>query len=660
MADKKLTALTALSTPADGDKIYIVDVSDTTDSEAGTSKYTLLSNARGWPQTSAESTAGITPTNLQYAPGNALRYGATGNGSTNDYTALNKWLTCGEKYLVLPPGTYMTGQALTLAETSGVGRIQGVGMPVIKRADDVGTSAILSVYDENEVIIDGIVFDGNQTGIAPVSDPTAWADLALIATLTASPNTSTQTDYFVSVTNCQFKDSPGSAIAGAGLQNVIVSNCRFVEWLDHAVYVSGDAGASRGLGSNLIVNGNIFYCSADANGCIKARNNVRKVVVSDNSFEMSDSVIQLSAGDGVGGTTDFNPREVVVTGNTGTCSYVLEHTGDTSATVSDQAHYLFADNNFTCSTHGFYLGDSASSTFSGYLLIKGGVYRNGAGSFKALLDSRYLDNANQETGITLDGVTLKDFAVKQGAWPKKFIMRNCTCDETYATWFLYVSADDTTVKHVQIEGNSFLNPASGQGGCQFAIHDDSTFIFRNNHMDTDGYVQLRDFPEIVIIEGNTFIDVAGLIIDSAATARSTAGVLILSRNSMISTAGASINVRLFEENTAATCLLDSYNVFCMNNYFRDSTNGLYCIGSSVTGYAGSNVFYANGNYGIGSSVSVTYPAANRSSFLPHLQIENEYTITNDTTDRTFDANANSTLELADVVATLLKDLGHGA
>lgn len=33
-----------------------------------------------------------------------------------------------------------------------------------------------------------------------------------------------------------------------------------------------------------------------------------------------------------------------------------------------------------------------------------------------------------------------------------------------------------------------------------------------------------------------------------------------------------------------------------------------------------------------------------------------YTITNDVTDRTFDANANSTLELADVVATLLKDL----
>jgi len=39
-----LTELTALVTPATGDKLYIVDVSDTTDSAAGTSKYITLTN----------------------------------------------------------------------------------------------------------------------------------------------------------------------------------------------------------------------------------------------------------------------------------------------------------------------------------------------------------------------------------------------------------------------------------------------------------------------------------------------------------------------------------------------------------------------------------------------------------------------------------------
>lgn len=38
---------------------------------------------------------------------------------------------------------------------------------------------------------------------------------------------------------------------------------------------------------------------------------------------------------------------------------------------------------------------------------------------------------------------------------------------------------------------------------------------------------------------------------------------------------------------------------------------------------------------------------------------NTYTITNDVTDRTFDANATSIAELADVTATLIRDLAAG-
>lgn len=39
MADKKISALTELTTPADGDKIPIVDVSDTTQAASGTTKF---------------------------------------------------------------------------------------------------------------------------------------------------------------------------------------------------------------------------------------------------------------------------------------------------------------------------------------------------------------------------------------------------------------------------------------------------------------------------------------------------------------------------------------------------------------------------------------------------------------------------------------------
>lgn len=44
MANSKLTDLTALATAADGDKLYIVDVSDSTDSSDGTTKVITKSN----------------------------------------------------------------------------------------------------------------------------------------------------------------------------------------------------------------------------------------------------------------------------------------------------------------------------------------------------------------------------------------------------------------------------------------------------------------------------------------------------------------------------------------------------------------------------------------------------------------------------------------
>lgn len=44
MADQRVTSLTAITSAADGDVLYIVDVSDTTDNAAGSSKKITLSN----------------------------------------------------------------------------------------------------------------------------------------------------------------------------------------------------------------------------------------------------------------------------------------------------------------------------------------------------------------------------------------------------------------------------------------------------------------------------------------------------------------------------------------------------------------------------------------------------------------------------------------
>lgn len=68
------------------------------------------------PQTSAESAAGVTPTNLQYLQGDVRRYGAVGDGVTNDAPAFAKaLLVCSglTVYVPDPPVAWLINSALT-------------------------------------------------------------------------------------------------------------------------------------------------------------------------------------------------------------------------------------------------------------------------------------------------------------------------------------------------------------------------------------------------------------------------------------------------------------------------------------------------------------------------------------------------------------------
>jgi hypothetical protein len=76
-----------------------------------------------WPQTSAESTAGITPTNYYYEPGDVRRYGATGDGTTDDLSALQDANTAmaGSVFgndngiVYFPPGSYRITDTLAFS-----------------------------------------------------------------------------------------------------------------------------------------------------------------------------------------------------------------------------------------------------------------------------------------------------------------------------------------------------------------------------------------------------------------------------------------------------------------------------------------------------------------------------------------------------------------
>ncbi|MGA7539947.1 MAG: hypothetical protein WBW93_14400, partial [Steroidobacteraceae bacterium] len=60
-----------------------------------------------WPRTPAEIAAGVMPVNYQYAPGNVMRYGAVGDGVTDDTTAIADMLACGAQQMVLENGIFL-------------------------------------------------------------------------------------------------------------------------------------------------------------------------------------------------------------------------------------------------------------------------------------------------------------------------------------------------------------------------------------------------------------------------------------------------------------------------------------------------------------------------------------------------------------------------
>lgn len=148
MADAKLPALTELTAPASGDLLYVVDVSDTTDDATGSSRKATVQTLLG-----------------VY---NVRQHGATGDGSTDDTTALQAAIDAAEAAgggtVYVPTGTYRTsgltiGDGVTLCGEGHLSLIKGVASmaaPVLKNDDQVNGNS--------DIVVRDLAFDGNKSG----------------------------------------------------------------------------------------------------------------------------------------------------------------------------------------------------------------------------------------------------------------------------------------------------------------------------------------------------------------------------------------------------------------------------------------------------------------------------------------------------------------
>jgi hypothetical protein len=126
-----------------------------------------------YPRSNAEVSAGVTPSNYQYPPGNVLRYGAEGDGTTDDTAALATLATYVNAVtlssrpveVVIPPGVYLYSSALAFTRPvhiSGHGatlNFTGITQALKLGADDI---ANFDVFFQGEYTVDGLRFTGGE------------------------------------------------------------------------------------------------------------------------------------------------------------------------------------------------------------------------------------------------------------------------------------------------------------------------------------------------------------------------------------------------------------------------------------------------------------------------------------------------------------------
>jgi hypothetical protein len=185
-------------------------------------------------QTAAEITAGVTPTNYAYAPGNVLRYGTNTNPGVTDMTnaiqssASQSLMTTGAP-VYIPQGIYTISSAITFnfLNISGAASVRVYGDGSDETIINQATSAT-----------NGLAFNflssSNSVHIRDMTLAAASADSGsngIILNQTAPLGDAALSD----ITNITFRGSDGygvtdcwsTGILSAGVSNINITNCAF-------------------------------------------------------------------------------------------------------------------------------------------------------------------------------------------------------------------------------------------------------------------------------------------------------------------------------------------------------------------------------------------------------------------------------------------------
>jgi hypothetical protein len=199
-----------------------------------------------YPITGAETANGITPSNYGYPPGNVKRYGATGNGTTDDGPAIQRAIDSGAEVVYFPQNyqgvpveaIYRVGAPLRIRPATtfnvtfvGEGRTNTYIAPLTANiADGLGVNAlIVNQADNGKFSMSNLRFWSGGNG---------YTGIVLYAVEGGAAGTG-QAIFSGSIDNCWFDlGETATGVFRGALNNYRVSNCTF-EFMKGCFYRQG-------------------------------------------------------------------------------------------------------------------------------------------------------------------------------------------------------------------------------------------------------------------------------------------------------------------------------------------------------------------------------------------------------------------------------------
>jgi len=291
---------------------------------------------------------------------NVKNYGAEGDGSTDDTTAINAARTAAQTAggnLYFPVGTYLVSTDAALTLTSGNVNLIGDGSSTIIKAADSADLATLIASTGGQLTIRDMVLDGNRAG-GGTSSTTSYVLFSSTARFKAvnvevkngyrvgvfvGDNTTSPTD--VLFRDCWIHDNGGLAAGGIGVgifgggtkpvDGLKIVNCRFEDNYN-TVTGPGDSTALNLTATNVTITENYFLNNYNVNGAM--------VAVTDNSTGSSDvktvitdNIIEQTGTFGSDSTygIEINGRKSVISNNIvlGTSGHGIQLQADSGESI---------------------------------------------------------------------------------------------------------------------------------------------------------------------------------------------------------------------------------------------------------------------------------------------------------------------------------------